>query len=122
MRKLNTFIAMAIFTLSSSLFLGMIPMSDPYAALQMLAAGAIMASNLLVGVAVVTILYLVIGGRAFCSWVCPINMVTDSANYLRDKIGMNKVQGIKQPASRKIRYWVFGLSLVVNFFQKIILR
>jgi ferredoxin-type protein NapH len=100
--------------LSSSTILGVIPMSDPYAALQMLAAGAIMASNLLVGVAVVTVFYFLIGGRAFCSWVCPINMVTDGANYLREKIGINKVQGIKQPASRKIRYWILVLSLILS--------
>jgi ferredoxin-type protein NapH len=100
--------------LSSSNILGIIPMSDPYAALQMLAAGAIMATNLLVGVAVVVVFYFLIGGRAFCSWVCPINMVTDLANFLREKTGINKVQGIKQPASRKIRYWVLALSLIIS--------
>jgi ferredoxin-type protein NapH len=100
--------------LSSSSILGVIPMSDPFAALQMLAAGAVMATNLLVGVAVVVLFYFVIGGRAFCSWVCPINMITDAANFLREKIGINRVQGIKQPASRKIRYWVLALSLIIS--------
>jgi len=100
--------------LSSSLILGKIPMSDPYAALQMLAAGAVMATNLLVGVAVAASFYFFIGGRAFCSWVCPINMVTDAANYLREVTGINKVTGIKQPASRNIRYWVLGMSLIIS--------
>jgi len=100
--------------LSSSNILNVIPMSDPYAALQMLAAGAIMATNLLVGVAVIVVFYFLIGGRAFCSWVCPVNMITDLANFLREKIGINKVQGIKQPASRKIRYWVLALSLIIS--------
>jgi ferredoxin-type protein NapH len=100
--------------LSSSVILGTIPMSDPYAALQMLAAGAVMATNLLVGVAVAASFYFFIGGRAFCSWVCPINMVTDAANYLREVTGINKVTGIKQPASRNIRYWVLGMSLIIS--------
>jgi ferredoxin-type protein NapH len=100
--------------LSSSTILGVIPMSDPYAALQMLAAGATLASDLLLGVLVVTLLYFVIGGRAFCSWVCPINMVTDFASFVRELIGMNKLTGVKQPASRKLRYWVLALSLVVS--------
>jgi len=100
--------------LSSSSILGIIPMSDPFAALQMLAAGALMATNLLIGVAVVVVFYLLIGGRAFCSWVCPINMITDAANFSREKLGINKVQGIKQPASRKIRYWVLALSLIIS--------
>ena len=100
--------------LSSSLILNTIPMSDPFAALQMFAAGALLSVNLLVGVAVVMLFYFVIGGRAFCSWVCPINLVTDAANYLREVIGINKLTGIKQPASRKIRYWVLGLSLILS--------
>jgi ferredoxin-type protein NapH len=100
--------------LSSSLIVNTIPMSDPFAALQMFAAGAVMATNLLVGVAVATLFYFFIGGRAFCSWVCPINLVTDAANYLREVIGINKLTGIKQPASRNIRYWVLGLSLILS--------
>ena len=103
--------------LSSSIILGIIPMSDPYAALQMLAAGAVLSIDLLIGVGVVTIFYLLFGGRAFCSWVCPINMITDAANGLRKVIGINRVQGIKQPASRKIRYWVLALSLIISFFM-----
>ena len=100
--------------LSSSLILGVIPMSDPYAAMQMLAAGAILATDLLIGVGVATAFYLFFGGRGFCSWVCPINMVTDLANYLRELTGINRVTGIKQPASRNIRYWVLALSLIIS--------
>jgi len=100
--------------LSSSTILGVIPMSDPYAALQMIAAGATLATDLLLGVLVVTLFYFLIGGRAFCSWVCPINMVTDFAFFVRELIGMNKLTGVKQPASRKLRYWVLALSLVVS--------
>jgi len=100
--------------LSSSLIFGIVPMSDPYAALQMLAAGAVLATDLLIGVGVVTAFYFLIGGRAFCSWVCPINMVTDFAAFVRELIGMNKLTGVKQPASRNLRYWILALSLVIS--------
>jgi ferredoxin-type protein NapH len=100
--------------LSSSTILKIVPMRDPYAALQMLAAGAVLATDLLVGVAVVAFFYLIVGGRAFCSWVCPINMVTDFAAFVRELIGMNKLTGVKQPASRKLRYWVLAISLVLS--------
>jgi len=103
--------------LSSSKILGVIPMSDPYAALQMLMAGAVLAGDLLIGVVVVTLFYLLIGGRAFCSWVCPINMITDAANFLRRKLEIDRIQGVKQPASRNIRYWVLGLSLIISFIM-----
>jgi len=100
--------------LSSSLILGVVPMSDPYAALQMLVAGAALAMDLLIGVAVVTVFYMLIGGRAFCSWVCPINMVTDAAAWLREKLEINRVQNGKVPVKRAMRYWVLGLGLVVS--------
>ena len=101
--------------LSSSLILGTIPMSDPYAALQMLAAGAVLTVDLLIGVGVAATFYLLIGGRAFCSWVCPVNMITDAANFLRRKLDIDRIQGVKQPASRNMRYWILGLSLVISF-------
>jgi ferredoxin-type protein NapH len=100
--------------LSSSLILGVIPMSDPYAALQMLFAGAVIATDLLIGVGVAAAFYALFGGRAFCSWVCPINMVTDFASWVRELIGMNQLTGVKQPASRNLRYWVLALSLVIS--------
>jgi len=105
--------------LSSSVFFGVIPMSDPYAVLQMVAAGAVIATDLLVGVAVVTLFYFIIGGRAFCSWVCPINMVTDSANYLRRVFDIDRAQKTKQPITRNMRYWILGLSLIVSAFMGI---
>ncbi len=100
--------------LSSSSVLGIIPLSDPFAALQMFSAGAAMATNVILGAAIITIFYLVIGGRVFCSWVCPVNLITDSANYIRRKFGFNQIQK-KQPASRNIRYWVLALSLVLSY-------
>ncbi|MCJ7764455.1 MAG: quinol dehydrogenase ferredoxin subunit NapH [Thiovulaceae bacterium] len=100
--------------LSSSRIFDVVPMSDPYAALQMVAAGALLATELLIGAAVVTLFYLIIGGRVFCSWVCPVNMITDAANFLREKLEINRVQGSKQPASRNMRYWVLALSLIIS--------
>ncbi|MFT7004797.1 MAG: ferredoxin-type protein NapH [Sulfurimonas sp.] len=103
--------------LSSSRFLDFVPISDPYAALQMLAAGAVLSADLLMGAALITVFYLLIGGRAFCSWVCPVNIITDSANYLRRKLEIDRVVGVKQPASRNIRYWVLALSLIISFIM-----
>lgn len=100
--------------LSSSLLLGTIPLSDPYAVLQMFFAGAVLSVDVLIGALIIMTFYAIIGGRVFCSWVCPVNFITDSANYLRRKLGLNQIQK-KQPASRNIRYWVIGLSLIISF-------
>ena len=102
--------------LSSSLLAGIIPLSDPYAVLQMFVAGAVISIDIIVGALIITIFYMTVGGRAFCSWVCPVNMITDLANYLRRKLGFNQIQK-KQPASRSMRYWVLAISLVLSFIM-----
>ncbi|MFY4817184.1 quinol dehydrogenase ferredoxin subunit NapH [Aliarcobacter butzleri] len=104
--------------LSSSLILKTIPLSDPYAVAQMLFAGAVLSFDVILGALIVTIFYMLIGGRAFCSWVCPVNIITDSANFLRRKLGFNQIQK-KQPASRSIRYFVIGISFIISFFMGI---
>ena len=102
--------------LSASLVLGVVPLSDPYAIVQMLFAGAVLSVDVLIGALIITIFYMAIGGRAFCSWVCPVNIITDAANYLRRKLGFNQIQK-KQPATRYMRYWVIAISLVISFFM-----
>ncbi len=100
--------------LSSSLFLELIPLSDPFAALQIFIAGASLTFDLILGALLVTIFYSIIGGRVFCAWVCPVNMITDLANYLRRTLGFNQIQK-RQPASRNIRYWVVALTLIISY-------
>lgn len=100
--------------LSSSLLLEIVPLSDPYAAIQMFAAGAVLSADLLIGSSIILIFYTIVGGRAFCSWVCPINMITDLSNYIRRRFGFNKIQK-RQPASRNIRYYVIIMSLIISF-------
>lgn len=100
--------------LSSSLFLDVIPLSDPYAVLQMFVAGAVISTDILIGVAIITVFYMFIGGRAFCSWVCPINMITDLSNYIRRKAGFNQIQK-RQPATRSMRYYIIVISLIISF-------
>ena len=52
----------------------------------------------------------------FCSWVCPINIVTDAANWLRRKLGISHIQK-RVYMSRNIRFWVLGLSLVLSLLM-----
>ncbi|MEA3491903.1 MAG: quinol dehydrogenase ferredoxin subunit NapH [Campylobacterota bacterium] len=101
-------------TLSSSLILDTIPLSDPFAILQMLAAGAALALDVILGAIIIVLFYAVIGGRAFCSWVCPVNLVTDAANWLRRKLYIDKIER-KLWVSRNLRYYMLVLALVVSF-------
>src|SRR3972149_1427534 len=64
--------------LSAAKVLDAVPLTDPFALLQMLAAGSLASAEAWIGAIVVVLLYGVVAGRAFCSWVCPPNMVTDA--------------------------------------------
>ena len=72
--------------LASSLTLDVLPLTDPYVFLQMLAAGFTPAATAVIGAAIVAAFYLLVGGRVFCSWVCPVNMITDAAAWARRRL------------------------------------
>ena len=55
--------------LSSSLFAGLVPLSDPFAVLQKLCAGHAPEFTMILGGLIVIALYAALGGRAFCAWV-----------------------------------------------------
>jgi len=102
--------------LSSSVLFGSIPLSDPFAMMQMFFAGSIITMDVFIGALIITIFYGLLGGRMFCSWVCPMNIVTDAANLLRRKLGISAIQK-RVYMSRNIRYWILGLSLVLSFLM-----
>jgi len=101
-------------TISSSSVLGTVPLSDPFAVLQMLSAGAVLSFDVLLGAVLIALFYGLIGGRAFCSWVCPVNMVTDAANWLRRKLYIDKIER-KIWVTRNLRYYMIVLALLVSF-------
>lgn len=94
--------------LTSSLTLGVVPLTDPYVLLQTLAAGHVPAATALLGAAIVLVTYAVIGGRVYCAFVCPMNLVTDAAKWLARRLDLPKGW---QP-SRNTRFWLLGATLV----------
>lgn len=96
-------------SLSGSLLLGSVPLADPFALLQVLATGTMVSSTALLGGGIVLLFFMVLGGRAFCGWVCPVNMVTDLADTLR-----GKPDSRDHRMGRNIRYWVLAMSLVLS--------
>lgn len=97
-------------SLASSLTLGVLPLTDPLMVLQSFLAGHVMTSSALLGAALVAGIYAVIGGRLYCSWVCPVNMVTDFAAWLRPRLGIR--EGVV--LDRRIRYWLLAGVLAAS--------
>ncbi|WP_457562107.1 quinol dehydrogenase ferredoxin subunit NapH [Caminibacter pacificus] len=100
--------------LSFSKLFNTIPLTDPYAFLQMLFAGAIISSDLIIGVVIILLFYGLIGGRAYCSWVCPVNMITDLAAWVRRKTHHEKDNLINATKIRNFRYVFMIMMLIVS--------
>ena len=95
--------------IASSLTLEVIPLTDPLLLLQVLLTGHSPEIQAIQGAAIVFIFYLIFGGRTFCSWVCPINMVTDFASWLRFKLGIKT----SMTFPRRTRHWMLGAILLL---------
>ena len=60
------------------------------------------------GAAILLVFYLLVGGRVFCSWVCPVNVVADAAAWSRRRLG---IKTGRAPDSNT-RYWLLGGVLI----------
>lgn len=89
--------------------LDFLPLTDPYVLLQSLLAGHFPATKALIGAAILLACYALVGGRAYCAWVCPMNIVTDAAAWLRGRLGVRS--GVL--VSRSVRSWILGMTLVL---------
>ena len=99
--------------LASSTLLGEVPFTDPFIALQSIVAGHTLATPAFVGVGLVLVLYILLGGRSFCAWVCPINPVTDGAAALREKLGLKASVHL----SRFVRHGLVLVVLLVSYLM-----
>jgi len=96
--------------LSSSVTLGVLPLTDPFVLAQSLAARHAPEMAALTGMAIVIAFYALAGGRVFCSWVCPVNVVTDAASWLRRRL---RITTGRAPRGA-LRYWLLGAVLAAS--------
>lgn len=97
-------------TLAASLVFDALPLTDPFLILQSLAARHWPETTAWLGAGVVVASYLVLGGRSYCSWACPVNPIADAAAWLRRRLGIETSAAIR----RETRWFVFGMALVVS--------
>ncbi|MDM8545201.1 quinol dehydrogenase ferredoxin subunit NapH [Candidatus Venteria ishoeyi] len=95
--------------LSSSLLFDTVPMTEPILFLQILATGFVPAVDAIIGFLIVVLFYLLVGGRVYCSWVCPVNLITDAAFWLRRYLGIRGGARF----SRNLRYWMLAMVLIL---------
>ncbi len=85
---------------SASQFLDVIPLTDPLMLLQSLATGYWPEMTAIIGGIIIAAFYAIFASRLYCSWVCPLNIVTDVAAWLRRKLGLRASLTL----SRQLRY------------------
>ena len=97
-------------TLAASMTFDVLPLTDPLVLLQSLAARHWPELTAFIGAALVLTFYMVVAGRFYCSWVCPINPVTDLAAWTRRKLNLGK----GWVPSRSIRRYALAGILIVS--------
>lgn len=102
--------------LNYSLTLGVLPLTDPLVLLQSVLSGHPPERLALIGAALVLLVYALLGGRSYCAWVCPMNLVTDGASALRRRLDIRG--GGDMP--RQTRYWLLALVLLLSALTGVI--
>jgi ferredoxin-type protein NapH len=86
-----------------------IDLADPLAFLQATLAGRAVVASFLGSALLVGAMYFALGGRTFCSWVCPVYLVTEIGDKLRRRFGT----GLRTYALTGIR-WSFAGVLTIS--------
>lgn len=101
--------------LTASRFVGF-HMADLNSALQVMLAFKHVVLNLVIGTVTVFVLWLLLGGRTFCSWVCPYHLLAEWAEYLHlwlVKKGLVKDHKFDRRA-RSVFYAIFALLALLT--------
>ena len=101
--------------LTASRFVGF-HMADLNSALQVMLAYKHLVLNLVIGTATVFLLWWLLGGRTFCSWVCPYHLIAEWAEALHLKLAEKKlVKDIRfHRGVRALFYGIFALLALVT--------
>ncbi|AFL76056.1 quinol dehydrogenase ferredoxin subunit NapH [Thiocystis violascens] len=94
--------------LSASMTLDVLPLTDPLLLTQSSLSGTLPTLSGLIGALIVLAFYALVGGRVFCAWVCPVNLVTDLAAWTGRCFDIRPSGKL----SRSLRYWLLGLILL----------
>ena len=88
--------------LSSSLTLDTVPLTDPFILMQTIVSGHWPQTAAITGAVIVIAFYVIVAGRSFCAWVCPVNIITDVAFWMRERLPVGSASSL----SKSTRYWL----------------
>lgn len=101
--------------LTASRFAGF-HMADLNSALQVMLAYKVVLLNLIIGTTTILIMWLLLGGRTFCSWVCPYHLVAEWAEALHLWLANKGIIENKtfHRGVRSVFYVIFALLAIIS--------
>jgi len=100
-------------TLNGSRFLGF-HLIDLFTTIEMFAATHHLHINIIIGVSTITIFYLLVGGRSYCSWVCPYGLLSEIGEKWHNKLVAKKI--IKdRKFDHRVKYFFWAIFLILAF-------
>ncbi|MCJ7765083.1 MAG: NapH/MauN family ferredoxin-type protein [Thiovulaceae bacterium] len=100
-------------TLSGSRFLGF-HLVDVFTTIELFLAGHNLHVNIIIGTITVIIVYLLVGGRSYCSWVCPYGILSEIGEKWHNTLVNKKI--IKERVfDHRIKYFFWAIFLGLSF-------
>ena len=100
-------------TLSGSRFLGF-HLIDVYTNMQLALATYHIPINMVIGTVTIVVFYMLVGGRSYCSWVCPYGLLSEIGEKWHNTLVTKKI--IKERKfDHRVRYIFWAIFLVTAF-------
>jgi len=86
---------------------------DLYTGLEYVAAHKMLTLNAVIGFLTILTIYFVVGGRAFCGWVCPYNLLAEIGEIIHEYLRKKGVIKKRRDYDPKVRYvfWIIFLLI-----------
>ncbi len=102
-------------TLNGSRFLGF-HMIDPFATLEVWLATYHIPINVIIGTTTIVLLYMLVGGRTYCSWVCPYGILSEYGEKLHNTLVKKKIIKSRK-FDYRVKYIFWGGFLAMSFIS-----
>lgn len=102
-------------TLNGSRFLGF-HLIDVFTTMQLFLAAHELPLNMIIGTVTILIIYILIGGRAYCSWVCPYGLLSEVGEKWHNTL-VNKKIIKERKFDHRVKHIFWAIFLALAFFS-----
>lgn len=100
-------------TLSGSRFMGL-HLADVFTSMQIFLATNHLSVNGIIATLTIVFVYLIVGGRAYCSWVCPYGLISEIGEKIHDTL-VHKHIIKNRTFNHNVKYFIWAIFLMLSF-------